>query len=213
VGRLRFPWSQDRRLQRGGTVRATASLTPRPAKDVASRPRVVQILIDPTAGYYDTGAIYDLRSRRKNACARWANGTTWSFVTCDGQVIAVEVNGEAVNKGGLAIHGRQGARRQRAQVRHRVLRTTRGKATFGLRITGRLAVQERETAAARGEGANARPRRRFRSVRENGGRDCERATNPGADVTDRLRVGGHSPRAPQERRDAPHGQRAGINGC
>ena len=45
----------------------TASLTPRPGKDVGYNGIEVQILDTPTAGYYDTGAIYDLSKPTKNA--------------------------------------------------------------------------------------------------------------------------------------------------
>ena len=74
----------------------TASLTPRPGKDVGYNGIEVQILDTTTAGYYDTGAIYDLSKPTKNAM-KPAGQWNHAEVTCDGSLIDVVLNGEKVN--------------------------------------------------------------------------------------------------------------------
>ena len=73
----------------------TDSLTPRPGKDVGFNGIEVQILDSPTAGYYDTGAIYDLVKPTKNAMKPVGE---WNhlLVTCYENLITVVLNGEIV---------------------------------------------------------------------------------------------------------------------
>jgi hypothetical protein len=74
----------------------TASLTPRPGKDVGYNGIEVQILDTTTADYYDTGAIYDLSKPTRNAM-KPAEQWNHAEVTCDGGIIDVVLNGEKVN--------------------------------------------------------------------------------------------------------------------
>ncbi|HVK09995.1 MAG TPA: DUF1080 domain-containing protein [Gemmataceae bacterium] len=73
----------------------TATLTPRPGKDVGFNG--LEVAIDDTsgAGYHDTGAIYDLVKPTKNAM-RPAGEWNHIVITSDRNRIAVELNGEAV---------------------------------------------------------------------------------------------------------------------
>ncbi len=75
----------------------TFPLTPRPGKDVGFNG--LEIAIDDTkaAGFHDTGAIYDLVKPKKNAMKPVGE---WNHivVTCDKNIIAVELNGEAVTR-------------------------------------------------------------------------------------------------------------------
>ncbi|HEV3260529.1 MAG TPA: DUF1080 domain-containing protein [Gemmataceae bacterium] len=75
----------------------TYSLKPRPNKDVGFNGIEVQILDSKEAGYHDTGAIYDLVKPRKNAMKPVGE---WNHivVTCDKNIIAVELNGEKVTR-------------------------------------------------------------------------------------------------------------------
>ncbi len=75
----------------------TASLEPRPGKDVGFNG--LEIAIDDTEGhgYHDTGAIYDLASPTKNAM-RPAGEWNQIEITCRGNVIEVALNGEQVNR-------------------------------------------------------------------------------------------------------------------
>jgi len=93
-----FVFSLDFKISKGcnsGVFVRTASLTPRPGKDVGFNG--IEIAIDDTtgAGYHDTGAIYDLARPTKNAMKPVGE---WNHlvVTCDGPVIKVELNGESV---------------------------------------------------------------------------------------------------------------------
>ncbi len=74
----------------------TASLTPRPGKDVGFNGIEVQILDTTTAGYYDTGAIYDLSKPAKNAM-KPAGEWNHIEVKCAGSLIDVVLNGVKVN--------------------------------------------------------------------------------------------------------------------
>ena len=73
----------------------TASLTPRPGKDVGFNG--LEVAIDDTtgAGYYDTGAIYDLAKPTKNAMKPVGE---WNHIviTCARSRITIELNGETV---------------------------------------------------------------------------------------------------------------------
>jgi hypothetical protein len=75
----------------------TYSLKPRPGKDVGFNGIEVQILDSKTAGYHDTGAIYDLVKPTKNAMkpvGQWNH----IVITCNKNLITVELNGEKVNR-------------------------------------------------------------------------------------------------------------------
>lgn len=78
-----------------GVFIRTSPLTPRPGKDVGFNG--IEIAIDDTAGagYHDTGAIYDLVKPRKSAMKPVGE---WNrlVITCDHNVIEVELNGERV---------------------------------------------------------------------------------------------------------------------
>ena len=95
-----FVLSLDFKISKGcnsGVFVRTFPLTPRPGKDVGFNGIEVQILDSPTAGYYDTGAFYDLSKPTKNAMkpvGEWNH----MVVTCDRNILAVELNGAAVNR-------------------------------------------------------------------------------------------------------------------
>jgi hypothetical protein len=75
----------------------TYSLKPRPEKDVGFNGIEIQILDSKTAGYHDTGAIYDLVKPTKNAMkpvGQWNH----IVITCNKNLITVELNGEKVNR-------------------------------------------------------------------------------------------------------------------
>jgi hypothetical protein len=75
----------------------TSSLTPRPGKDVGFNG--VEIAIDDTAsaGFHDTGAIYDLVKPKRNAMKPVGE---WNHIviTSDRNVLEVELNGEKVTR-------------------------------------------------------------------------------------------------------------------
>lgn len=73
----------------------TSSLTPRPGKDVGFNGIEMQILDSPTAGFYDTGAIYDLVKPTKNAM-RPVGQWNHVVITCHDNLISIVLNGEAV---------------------------------------------------------------------------------------------------------------------
>lgn len=94
-----FVLSLDFRMSKGcnsGVFVRTSSLTPRPGKDVGYNG--IEIAIDDTtgAGYHDTGAIYDLVKPRKNAM-RPTGEWNHMVVTCDNNLIRVELNGDLVS--------------------------------------------------------------------------------------------------------------------
>jgi hypothetical protein len=75
----------------------TSSLKPRAGKDVGYNGIEVQILDSQGAGYYDTGALYDLVKPTKNAMkpvGQWNH----IVVTCNKNLIEVELNGERVTR-------------------------------------------------------------------------------------------------------------------
>jgi hypothetical protein len=79
-----------------GVFVRTYSLKPRRGKDVGFNGIEVQLLDSTTAGYHDTGAIYDLVKPMKNAMkpvGQWNH----LIVTCNKNLIEVELNGEKVN--------------------------------------------------------------------------------------------------------------------
>ncbi len=93
-----FVLSLDFKISKGcnsGVFIRTYPLTPRPGKDVGFNGIEVAIDDTTTAGYHDTGAIYDLVKPSRNAMkppGEWNH----LIITCDGPKIAVELNGEAV---------------------------------------------------------------------------------------------------------------------
>jgi|SRR5436190_590131 len=94
-----FVLSLDFKISKGcnsGVFVRTSSLTPRPGKDVGYNG--IEIAIDDTtgAGYHDTGAIYDLVKPDKNAM-RPVGEWNHMVVTCDNNLISVELNGDRVS--------------------------------------------------------------------------------------------------------------------
>jgi len=94
-----FVLSLDFKISKGcnsGVFVRTSSLTPRPGKDVGYNG--IEIAIDDTtgAGYHDTGAIYDLVKPSKNAM-RSIGEWNHMIVTCDNNLIRVELNGDLVS--------------------------------------------------------------------------------------------------------------------
>lgn len=80
-----------------GVFIRTFPLKPREGKDVGFNG--IEVAIDDTAtnGYHDTGAIYDLVSPKKNAmkpAGEWNN----MLITCNKNLIAVEINGIEVTR-------------------------------------------------------------------------------------------------------------------
>ena len=95
-----FVLALDFRISKGcnsGVFIRTYPLTPRPGKDVGFNGLEVAIDDTTTAGYHDTGAIYDLVKPSKNAMkppGEWNH----LVITCDGPKIAIELNGELVTR-------------------------------------------------------------------------------------------------------------------
>jgi len=96
-----FILSLDFKISKGcnsGVFVRTFPLTPRSGKDVGFNG--IEIAIDdtaPSAGFHDTGAIYDLVRPSRNAMKPVGE---WNHmeVTCNRNIIAVEVNGETVSR-------------------------------------------------------------------------------------------------------------------
>jgi hypothetical protein len=83
-----------------GVFIRTFPLTPRPGKDVGFNGIEIAVDDTKTAGYHDTGAIYDLVPPSKNVMkpvGQWNH----MLITCDGPKITVEVNGEVVTRADL----------------------------------------------------------------------------------------------------------------
>ena len=80
-----------------GIFLRTFPLTPRPGKDVGFNG--IEIAIDDTTtnGFHDTGAIYDLVMPTQNVM-KPAGQWNHVMVTCDRNVIAVELNGQVVTR-------------------------------------------------------------------------------------------------------------------
>ncbi len=80
-----------------GVFVRTSSLTPRPGKDVGYNG--IEVAIDDTAGagYHDTGALYDL-VKPARAMRRPTGEWNHLVVTCDRNLITVELNGEKVTR-------------------------------------------------------------------------------------------------------------------
>jgi alpha-3'-ketoglucosidase len=78
-----------------GVFVRTYPLVPRPGKDVGFNGLEVAVDDTTTAGYHDTGAIYDLVKPAKNAMkpsGKWNH----MVIMCDGPKLTVELNGEVV---------------------------------------------------------------------------------------------------------------------
>ncbi|MEK6260355.1 MAG: DUF1080 domain-containing protein [Planctomycetota bacterium] len=75
----------------------TFPLTPRPGKDVGFNGIEIAIDDTTTAGFHDTGAIYDLVKPTKNTM-KPAGEWNRMVVTCDKALIAIELNGENVTQ-------------------------------------------------------------------------------------------------------------------
>ncbi len=93
-----FVLSLDFKISSGcnsGIFVRTASLMPRPGKDVGFNGIEIQILDTRTAGFYDTGALYDLVKPTHNAM-KSAGQWNHIVVTCKDSVITVVLNGDAV---------------------------------------------------------------------------------------------------------------------
>ncbi len=95
-----FTLALDFRISRGcnsGVFVRTYPLKPRPGKDAGFNGIEIAIDDTATAGYHDTGAIYDLVKPRKNAMKPVGE---WNHlvITCDGPVISVELNSEQVTR-------------------------------------------------------------------------------------------------------------------
>lgn len=91
---LSLDYKQAKGCNSGIFVR-TYSLTPRPGKDVGFNGLEVAIDDTPGAGYHDTGAIYDLVKPSKQMMkpiGQWNH----IVVTCDKNLIMVELNGEKI---------------------------------------------------------------------------------------------------------------------
>lgn len=84
-----------------GVFIRTSSLTPRPGKDVGYNGLEIAIDDTRTAGYVDTGALYDLSKPSRNAM-KSAGEWNHLVVTARGSVIEIELNAERVNRIDLA---------------------------------------------------------------------------------------------------------------
>lgn len=80
-----------------GVFVRTWPLEPRPGKDVGFNG--IEIAVDDTtgAGFHDTGALYDLVKPKRNAM-KPAGEWNRFVITCDKNMIEVELNGEAVTR-------------------------------------------------------------------------------------------------------------------
>jgi Domain of Unknown Function (DUF1080) len=95
-----FVLALDFKISKGcnsGIFVRTASLTPRPDKDVGYNGLEIAIDDTPGAGYHDTGAVYDLVKPTRNAM-KPAGGWNHIVITCDKNRITVELNGDVVTR-------------------------------------------------------------------------------------------------------------------
>jgi len=95
-----FILAMDFKISKGcnsGVFLRTYPLKPRPGKDVGFNGIEVAIDDTQTAGYVDTGAIYDLVKPTKNTMKPVGE---WNHIviTCDGPKLSVELNGEVVSR-------------------------------------------------------------------------------------------------------------------
>jgi acetyl esterase/lipase len=84
-----------------GIFLRTFPLTPRPGKDVGFNGIEVALDDTTTAGFHDTGALYDLVKPTRNAM-KPAGEWNHIVITCDQTRIEVELNGEPVTKADLS---------------------------------------------------------------------------------------------------------------
>jgi len=95
-----FVLALDFKISKGcnsGVFVRTFPLTPRPGKDVGFNGIEVAIDDTTTAGFYDTGALYDLVKPSENAMkpvGQWNH----MVITCDGPKLSVELNGKLVTQ-------------------------------------------------------------------------------------------------------------------
>jgi len=95
-----FTLALDFKMSKGcnsGVFIRTASLTPRPGKDVGFNGIEVAIDDTPGAGFHDTGAIYDLVKPSRQA-SKPAGEWNHMEITCDRNLIEVALNGETVTR-------------------------------------------------------------------------------------------------------------------
>lgn len=95
-----FRLALDFKISQGcnsGIFVRTFPLAPRPGKDVGFNGLEVAVDDTKNAGFHDTGAIYDLSKPAKNAM-RPAGEWNHIVITCDKNLIEVELNGEKVNR-------------------------------------------------------------------------------------------------------------------
>jgi hypothetical protein len=78
-----------------GVFFRTYSLTPQPERDVGYNGIEIAIDDTTTAGFHDTGAIYDLVQPSKNAQKPVGEWNTL-VLTCNGPLVTVDINGERV---------------------------------------------------------------------------------------------------------------------
>jgi hypothetical protein len=99
------PWGDfildlDFKISKGcnsGIFIRTFPLKPRPGKDVGFNGLEVAVDDTPGAGYHDTGAIYDLVKPSRQAM-KPAGEWNHIVITCDNNLITVELNGEKVTR-------------------------------------------------------------------------------------------------------------------
>jgi hypothetical protein len=95
-----FVLSLDFKISKGcnsGVFFRTYPLEPRPGKDVGFNGMEIAIDDTTTAGFHDTGAIYDLVKPSKNAMKPVGEWNHFEL-TCDKNLITVVINGETVTK-------------------------------------------------------------------------------------------------------------------
>ncbi|MSR54580.1 MAG: DUF1080 domain-containing protein [Gemmataceae bacterium] len=97
---LQFDFKISPKCNSGVFIR-TSSLKPRPGKDVGFNGIEVAIDDTKTAGYHDTGALYDLVKPTKNAMKAVGE---WNHmvITCQGHKVTIQLNGETVVKADMA---------------------------------------------------------------------------------------------------------------
>jgi hypothetical protein len=91
---LAFDFKISKKCNSGVFIR-THSLTPRPGKDVGFNGIEIAIDDTTTAGFHDTGAIYDLVKPKKNAMKPVGEWNAMR-ITSNRNTIEVELNGEVV---------------------------------------------------------------------------------------------------------------------
>src|SRR5262249_11848297 len=94
---LSLDWKISKGCNSGVFIRTSSSLVPRPGKDVGFNG--LEVAIDDTrgAGYHDTGAIYDLVKPKRQAM-KPAGQWNRMVITCNRNLIEVELNGEKVTR-------------------------------------------------------------------------------------------------------------------